>query len=190
MKLVFATNNINKLKEVNEIAKNSGVEFILPPDGFNPEENGQTFEENSYIKAYEAAKLSGQTALADDSGLCVDSLNGAPGLYSARYAPTQQQRIERLLKELSGKDNRNAKFVCCMTLVTPDGETLFQTTGICNGHITDKPDGVNGFGYDPVFIPDNYNITIARMDDSTKNSISHRGNALRQVLEFLSTTNL
>lgn len=187
MEIVFATNNINKLKEVNEIAKVSGVKFILPPEGFKPDETGSTFAENSYIKAADAAKLSGKTALADDSGLCVDALNGAPGLYSARYAETQELRIQRLLRELADKPNRNAQFVCCMTLVTPDGQILNQTTGYCKGHITDSPRGVNGFGYDPVFIPKDYNITIAEMDEQTKNQISHRGNALRQMLTYLSS---
>ena len=189
MEIVFATNNINKLKEVNEIAQNSGITFILPPDSFNPEETGTTFAENSYIKASEAAKLSGKIALADDSGLCVNVLNGAPGLYSARYAETQQLRIKRLLNELAGEKDRQAQFVCCMTLVAPVGEILYQTTGYCKGHIAHAPSGTHGFGYDPIFIPDNYTITIAQMDDETKNNISHRGNALKQVLKFLSNTN-
>ena len=94
MKIVFATGNAHKLQEVNDIAKGSGVEFILPPKDFNPIENGTTFEENSYIKALEASKLSGMIALADDSGLCVEALNDAPGIYSARYAETPQARID------------------------------------------------------------------------------------------------
>ncbi len=190
MEIVFATNNINKLKEVNEIAEGSGISFILPPEGFNPEETGSTFAENSYIKAAAAAKLSGKVSLADDSGLCVEALNGAPGLYSARYAETRTLRIERLLKELSNISNRNAQFICCMTLVSPDGQVLNRTTGFCKGHITNAPHGNNGFGYDPVFVPENYNITIAEMNETDKNNISHRGNALRQMINYILNTNL
>ena len=185
MEIVFATNNINKLKEVNEIAKVSGVKFILPPEGFNPDETGSTFAENSYIKAADAAKLSGKTALADDSGLCVDALNGAPGLYSARYADTQELRIQRLLRELADKPNRNAQFVCCMTLVTPDGQILNQTTGYCKGHITDSPRGVNGFGYDPVFFIDEAGMISAELPEGEKDRYSHRGKAARLMKMLL-----
>ncbi len=185
MEIVFATNNLHKLEEVNQISAGRGVTFILPPSGFNPIENGSTFEENSYIKAKEAAILSGKLALADDSGLCVDALNGLPGLYSARYAETQELRIKKLLCELKDINNRAAKFVCCMTLVNPNGEILYQTKGYCYGKITHSPKGLNGFGYDPIFLPDNYNETIAELPEDVKNTISHRFNALKQVLTFL-----
>ena len=185
MKIVFATGNPHKLQELQQIAGDCGIEFILPPSDFNPIENGKTFEENSYIKALEAAKLSGITALADDSGLCVEALNGAPGIFSARYAETQQKRIDKLLTNLQNEHNRMAKFVCVMTLVSPNGEIIFQTKGECNGYITDKQAGTNGFGYDPIFCPEGYDLTIAQLSDEEKNAISHRGNALRKVLEFL-----
>lgn len=184
-KIVFATGNPHKLQEIQQIAGDCKIEFVLPPDNFNPIENGKTFEENSYIKAYEAARLSGITALADDSGLCVEALGGEPGIYSARYAETPQKRIDKLLNNLKGKQNRNAKFVCAMTLVSPDGKTVFQTTGECKGYITEKQAGTNGFGYDPVFRPNGFEINIAEMTDEEKNAISHRGNALRKVLEFI-----
>lgn len=135
MKIVFATGNPHKLQEVNDIAKGSGVEFILPPKGFDPIEDGTTFEENSYIKAKDAARLSGMLALADDSGLCAEALDGAPGIYSARYADTPQARIDKLLNAMSDKENRKAKFVCAMTIANPDGEILFQTRGECHGEI-------------------------------------------------------
>ena len=183
--IVFATGNPHKLQEIKQIAGDCGVEFILPPEGFNPDETGKTFEENSYIKAYEAAKLSGMTALADDSGLCVDALDGAPGIYSARYAETQQKRIEKLLDALKEEENRKAKFVCAMTLVSPEGNVIFQTIGECRGNITEKPSGTNGFGYDPIFKPEGFDVTIAQLSDIEKNAISHRGNALRKVLAFI-----
>ena len=109
--IVFATGNAHKLQEINEIAQGSDIEFILPPEGFNPIEDGKTFEENSLIKAREAARVSGNVSLADDSGLCVEALGGAPGIHSARYAQTAQARIDKLLGVLKDETNRKAKFV-------------------------------------------------------------------------------
>lgn len=185
IKIVFATGNGHKLKEINEIAFGSGIEFILPPEGFDPLENGKTFEENSYIKAKDAAILSNNIALADDSGLCVEALNGEPGLYSARYAPTAQERIDKLLKNLANTANRKAKFVCAMTLVDNNGNILNQVIGECHGNIAIKQFGTNGFGYDPVFIADGYDITIAQMPESLKNTISHRSIALNKMIKYI-----
>lgn len=149
-KLVFATSNPHKLQEIKDIAGDINIEFLLPPNGFDPIENGTTFEENSYIKAKEAAKLSGIVALADDSGLCVEALDGAPGIYSARYADTPQARINKLLNAMNKNENRRAKFVCAMTLVSPDGEIIFQTRGECHGNIAYKQAGTNGFVLDTI----------------------------------------
>mgnify|MGYP000596413214 FL=1 len=189
-KLVFATSNPHKLQEIKDIAGDINIEFLLPPNGFDPIENGTTFEENSYIKAKEAAKLSGIVALADDSGLCVEALDGAPGIYSARYADTPQARINKLLNAMNKKGNRRAKFVCAMTLVSPDGEIIFQTRGECHGNIAYKQAGTNGFGYDPIFLVGNGSTTMAELSETEKNKISHRGQALRNVLEFLKDTNI
>lgn len=185
MKIVFATGNPHKLNEVNEIVKNSGIEFILPPNNFNPVENGKSFEENSLIKAKEAYRLSGMMSLADDSGLCVEALNGAPGLYSARYAGTQDEKIAKLLSELKDKKDRSAKFVCCMTLLDNNGNMIFQTTGECQGSIIETPKGINGFGYDPIFKVNGYNISMAEMSEEEKNIISHRAKALQKVVFFI-----
>lgn len=189
-KLVFATSNPHKLQEIKDIACDINIEFLLPPNEFDPIENGTTFEENSYIKAKEAAKLSGIVALADDSGLCVEALDGAPGIYSARYADTPQARINKLLNAMNQKENRRAKFVCAMTLVSPDGEIIFQTRGECHGNIAYKQAGTNGFGYDPIFLIGNGSTTMAELSETEKNKISHRGQALRNVLEFLKDTNI
>lgn len=189
-KLVFATSNPHKLQEIKDIAGDINIEFLLPPNGFDPIENGTTFEENSYIKAKEAAKLSGIVALADDSGLCVEALDGAPGIYSARYADTPQARINKLLNAMNKKENRRAEFVCAMTLVSPDGEIIFQTRGECHGNIAYKQAGTNGFGYDPIFLVGNGSTTMAELSETEKNKISHRGQALRNVLEFLKDTNI
>ena len=185
MKITFATGNPHKLQEIKEIAGDTKFEFVLPPEGFDPIENGTTFEENSLIKAREAARLSGMISLADDSGLCVEALNGEPGIRSARYAETPQKRIDKLLDAIKNSNNRKAKFVCAMTLVSPSGEILFQTRGECNGEIARKQFGTNGFGYDPVFIVKDTNKTMAEMSENDKNLISHRGKALRNILKYL-----
>lgn len=184
-KIVFATGNAHKVEEVNAISAGSGVVFILPPKGFDPLENGKTFEQNSYIKALEASKISNMMSLADDSGLCVEALNGEPGIYSARYDVTAQKRIDKLLRNLADSGNRNAKFVCAMTLVDAKGNLLHQVTGECKGKIAKVQSGINGFGYDPIFIPDGYDCTIADMPEELKNQISHRAKALRLMLDYL-----
>ena len=190
--IVFATGNAHKLQEIQEIAKNTDIEFILPNEGFNPIEIGKTFEENSLIKAMDAARVSHKISLADDSGLCVDALNGAPGIHSARYAETPQARIDKLLNAINGETNRDAKFVCAMTLVDENGKILFKTRGECLGKIAEKQSGQNGFGYDPVFLTKDtdYTKTMAEMSEEEKNKISHRGRALRKVLAYLQVKNL
>src|SRR5574344_1526816 len=182
-KIVFATGNEHKLEEVQAIAKLNSfdVSFVMPDKGFNPEENGKTFYENALIKAKEANKLTGKPSLADDSGLCVDFLNGAPGLYSARYAGTQKEKIKKLLDELKDVpyEKRGAKFVCAMVLLDKDGEKIISVEGECNGKIIFEPKGEGGFGYDPIFEIDGYNKTMSEVSDTVKNSISHRANALK-----------
>lgn len=185
MKIVLASSNAHKVKEINEIVAGSGLEFILPPDCFDPIEDGKTFEENSLIKAKAAWELSKTWALADDSGLCINALGGAPGIYSARYAETPAKRIERVLKEMEDKTDRNAHFACCMTLINPNGEIEFSTTGICEGSITREARGDNGFGYDPIFLVKGDTRTIAELSEDEKNQISHRSIALRRVIEHL-----
>ena len=185
IKIVFATGNPHKLQEINEISKGSGIEFILPPVGFDPDETGSTFEENSFIKAKEAALLSKCIALADDSGLCVEALNGEPGIHSARYADTPQARIDKLLGNLTDVANRKAKFVCAMTLVDEFGNILDKEIGECYGEIATEQSGTNGFGYDPVFLVDGYGVTMAEMSEDLKNTISHRANALSKIISFI-----
>lgn len=190
VKIVFATGNPHKLQEINEISKGSGVEFILPPAGFNPIENGTTFEENSFIKAKEAARLSHCISLADDSGLCVEALNGEPGIFSARYDSTPQKRIDKLLNNLAPFGNRSAKFVCAMTLVDEFGQILDKEIGECCGQIAKTQSGHNGFGYDPIFIPNGYEITVAEMSEELKNTISHRSIALNKILEYIKNSQI
>lgn len=201
MKIVLGSSNPHKVKEINEIVsyflplleerdgvrchKLGKITFILPPKGFDPDETGTTFAENSLIKAKAAWELSHDWSLADDSGLCIDALGGKPGIYSARYAETAPKRIERVLKELDGVNNRKAHFICSMTLIDPDGEVAFSCEGVCEGQIIKEAKGTNGFGYDPIFMPDGYDKTIAELPEDEKNRISHRSKALGQILEYL-----
>ena len=187
MKIVLASSNKHKVQEINDIVQSFGlnIEFILPPSDFDPDENGKTFEENSYIKAIEAWKLSKTWVLADDSGLCIDALGGKPGIYSARYAETPALRIERVLKELDGVKDRNAHFSCAMTLINPQGEVEYKCQGVCEGSIINEAKGTNGFGYDPIFLVKGDIRTMAELSEDEKNQLSHRSVALRNVLEYL-----
>ena len=190
MEITLGTGNEHKVFEINTIVKAKGykdISFVPVKGKFNPDEDGETFEENSLIKARAGAKLSNYLTLADDSGLCIDALNGAPGLYSARYAGNQDEKIARILKELDGVENRKAKFVCYMTLVDGEGKIIHKTCGECCGQIIKERKGVNGFGYDPIFLPDGFDITMAEMSEEAKNEISHRGRALTRMLEFISS---
>ena len=196
MEIVLGSSNPHKVKEINEITERylsqrnaetvgkDKVKFILPPEGFDPDETGKTFAENSLIKAKAAWELSHDWSLADDSGLCIDALDGKPGIYSARYAETPQKRIERVLKELEGVNERRAHFICSMTLINPDGKVALSCEGICEGQIIKEGKGTNGFGYDPIFLPDGYNQTIAELPEDEKNRISHRYKALKKVLDY------
>ena len=197
-KIIFATGNAHKLEELIAITKlvtgkENFIEFSTPPAPFDPDENGKTFEANSLIKAKEANKLTHIMTLADDSGLCVDALDGRPGLHSARYAPTQDEKIEKLLDEMKNKENRRAKFICAMTLLDQNGNVLCQEIGECHGKIAQNRAGSNGFGFDPIFIPDeeqskiDEKLTLAQMSDTQKNTISHRANALKKIIKYLET---
>jgi len=192
MKLCLATKNPGKLKELVKIAQEfdetKDLELVLAPPEFDPEETGSTFIENAIIKAREAARLSGLTAVADDSGLCVDALGGRPGVLSARYSEGDEAKgREKLLAELKdvplGK--RTAAFVCAMALSNPDGSIKLQVQKDWQGSICTTEKGNNGFGYDPIFLPNGLNITSAEMSPEDKNRLSHRGQAWRAVLANL-----
>lgn len=191
LKIVLATSNPHKVEEINAITEGLGIEFVLPAEGFDPVEDGDTFEANALIKAVEANKLTQMPTLADDSGLCVDALDGAPGLHSARYADTQGDKIEKLLGALKDvpKDKRSAKFVCAMVLLDANGEVLFSGRGECFGEIGFERRGENGFGYDPIFIVKGGDLAMAELSEDEKNKISHRGLALQKVINFIKSSN-
>lgn len=180
---VLASKNKNKIKEMQNIFKDYQLEIISPPDDFNPEETGATFEENAIIKAKEAAKLCKKPALADDSGLAIEALKGAPGVYSARFEETNEKRIAKVLKMMENKQNKKAKFVCAMAFVNEKGEVIFKTTGECHGEITTSAKGNQGFGYDPIFFIPSQNKTMAELSMDKKNQISHRSIALKGMVE-------
>lgn len=191
--IVMASHNQHKIKEIEAITQKFGMPVIsrdaagVPP--VEIVENGETFEENSLKKAQEIQKLCGRITLADDSGLEVDYLGGAPGVYSARFAGedgNDAKNNEKLLKLLDGlkKDDRKAKFVSVITMVFPDGEVL-TARGECPGRIITAPAGENGFGYDPLFVPDGYDKTFAQLTAEEKNRISHRAKALEKLEQLL-----
>ena len=193
MKFLIASNNAHKIKELNDILNALGVETVKPKDlGIccEVEETGTTFEENAMLKAKNGYLLSSLPTIADDSGLAVDALNGRPGIYSARYAgedATDGQKIEKLLGELDGVKDRGAKFVSAVAFYC--GDESFTVLGECKGSIATEPKGENGFGYDPVFVPEGYTESYAQISSEEKNRISHRARALvkfkEKITEYL-----
>ena len=195
MKIVVATKNAHKVKELSKLMNLNGIEFVpMTEIGFDGEieENGKTFEENAMIKAKFICDKFGVPAISDDSGICVDALLGAPGIYSARYASVDGQNssdaenITKLLSELSktGSNNRNASFVCAMAFCSPDNQS-FTVTGKCDGYITQGVDGNGGFGYDPIFYSNDLEKTFGKATDEEKNKVSHRSRAASLMCEKL-----
>ena len=190
MTIVLATRNPGKICEIEALL--TGLRFATAasfPGCPEPEESGHTFEENALIKARAVAGFTGKTALADDSGLEVDALGGAPGVHSARYASataSDRDNMHRLLEALAdvADGDRTARFRCVMAVVAPDGRT-WTSDGLCEGRILREPRGESGFGYDPLFVPAGYESTFAELDARTKNRISHRAMALRRIAEIL-----
>lgn len=185
--IVFATNNAHKLEEVQKALPSVEVKSLKAVnfEGEIPEDY-ETLEENSAQKADFITEHTGLDCFADDTGLEVEALNGAPGVYSARYAGehgNSEANMEKLLSELEGNSNRNAQFRTVVTL-NLDGKQ-YQFEGICKGTITTEKHGDKGFGYDPIFIPEGYSKTFAELDMSVKNAISHRGLAVRKLVDFL-----
>lgn len=191
-KVIFATSNDGKMREIKEILKNLDIELLsLKEAGLDPdiEENGVTFEENAIIKAKQVMELTGEIVLADDSGIEVDYLDKAPGVYSARflgedtpYSIKNQYIIDQLVK--AKDEERTARFVCVIACALPNGEIVTQRATI-EGTIAKEIAGVNGFGYDPIFYVPEYNCTTAEMSSELKNEISHRGKALNAMREEL-----
>lgn len=188
--IIFASHNKGKIAEIKQILNPLGIHVISSDDVDLPdvEETGTTFEENAALKATTIAKIKGVPCIADDSGLCVTALNGRPGVYSARYAPNRDfdKAMDKLLLEIqeTNSQDRTAYFACVLVLAYPDGE--YQSfEGRVDGKIAFDKHGNNGFGFDPVFIPDGYDKTFAELGSEIKNKISHRGRALEKFTQYI-----
>ena len=193
MKVVLASKNQHKLVEISKITEKFGFDLVLQSElgvDIDVEETGSTFEENSFLKAEAVMKATGLPALADDSGIAVDALNGEPGIYSARYGFDDSLddwgRLQLLLKntEQVPDGQRQAQFVCVITMVTPEGQTI-QARGEIHGELLREPRGENGFGYDPIFYYPPAGMSTAEMSPEEKNKVSHRGNALQVFYQKL-----
>ncbi len=193
MRIVLASKNNHKLKEINRITEKFGIELVLQSQlgvDLDVEETGTTFEENSLLKAKAVMEATGLPALADDSGIAVDALNGEPGIYSARYGFDESLddmgRVNLLLKNMENvpDGSRQAKFVCVITLVMPDGNVI-QTRGEVHGELTHEVKGSGGFGYDPIFYYPPYGKTFGESTEEEKNQVSHRAEALKLLNEKL-----
>ena len=192
MRIVIATGNKDKVREINEILKGTEFDAVSMKEiGIDPEiiEDADSFEGNALIKARTVHELTKEYVMADDSGLCIDALNGAPGIYSARFCGEDSnyeekfKKIFEMLKDVP-EEKRTAQFVCAIAVVRPDGSS-FTVRGECHGILHEKPMGEGGFGYDPIFYVPEFGMTTAQMTKDQKNSISHRGKALRAMVDKL-----
>jgi XTP/dITP diphosphohydrolase len=195
-RLLLATRNAGKIRELHALLAPARLELTTlanHPEAPDVEETGESFEANARLKASAAAKATGLWALGEDSGLEVDALGGAPGIRSARYAGQHgddEANNERLLRELGGKSDRSARYVCALALARPDGEVVAITRGVCEGEITEEPRGTGGFGYDPLFIAHGQRVTNAELIPEEKDALSHRGAAVRTLLPLLAVHGL
>ena len=180
-KLVIASGNAGKVREFQHLLAGLNLAIEAQPDGLEVEETGSTFAENARLKAVAVASATGCWALADDSGLSVHALAGAPGVHSARYASSDAARIARLLQELEGATDRSAEFCAALAVADPSGSVRLEVEGRCAGLIRPTPRGSGGFGYDPVFFVPHTGLTYAEMDKGLKSEIGHRGRAFAQL---------
>ncbi|KUK56330.1 MAG: Non-canonical purine NTP pyrophosphatase [Atribacteria bacterium 34_128] len=189
LEILIATNNLGKVKEIKDILDSPEIKIITMKDFPHLpkiEEDGKTYQENAFKKAREISEYTGKICLADDSGLEIDYLKGKPGIYSSRWGNSDEERINKVLNLLENIpiNKRNAKFVCVVVLVFPDGK-IYTVKEECKGSITFSPKGEYGFGYDPIFLVPGYNKTFAELGDKIKNKISHRGKAMRRMVEII-----
>ena len=183
--LYLASKNLGKISEYQKLLSGVNCQLALQPDSIDVVETGKTFRENAVKKACEVSKKLNNYAIADDSGLCIEALNGSPGIYSSRYADNDKDRIKRVLSELEGVHDRNAYFLANVCLATPDGEIILDIEEKCFGTILTGTRGTNGFGYDPIFEEFSSRLTFAEMSNDIKDSLSHRGKALAKLIPEL-----
>jgi len=189
LEILIATNNLGKVKEIKDILSNSKIKILTMKDFSHLpkiEEDGKTYQENAFKKAGKISEYTGKICLADDSGLEIDYLKGKPGIYSSRWGNSDEGRINKVLRLLKDVpiNKRNAKFVCAAVLVFPNGK-IYMVKEECKGNITFNPKGEHGFGYDPIFMVPEYNKTFAELGDKIKNQISHRGKAMRKMIDII-----
>ncbi len=183
--LYLASKNLGKISEYKKLLSDVNCQLALQPDSIDIVESGKTFKENAVKKASEVSKKLNHFAIADDSGLCIEALNGSPGIYSSRYADNDRDRIKRVLSELEGIDNRNAYFIANVCVATPKGEIILDIEEKCFGTILSDTRGTNGFGYDPIFEEFSSRLTFAEMPNDIKDNLSHRGKAIAKLIPEL-----
>ena len=183
--LYLASKNLGKISEYKKLLSDVNCQLALQPDSIDVVESGKTFRENAVKKACEVSKKLNNYAIADDSGLCIEALNGSPGIYSSRYADNDKDRIKRVLSELEGINNRNAYFIANVCVATPEGEIILDIEAKCFGTILSSARGTNGFGYDPIFEELSSRLTFAEMPNDIKDNLSHRGKAIARLIPEL-----
>ena len=183
--LYLASKNSGKISEYQKLLSDINCQLALQPDSIDVVETGKTFRENAAKKAFEVSKKLNNYAIADDSGLCIEALNGNPGIYSSRYADNDKDRIKRVLSELEGVHDRNAYFVANVCVATPDGEIILDIEEKRFGTILLRTRGSNGFGYDPIFEENSSRLTFAEMSNDMKDNLSHRGQAINKLIPEL-----
>ncbi len=184
-KLFLASKNKGKIEEYKKLLLNVNCQLYLQPESIEVEENGITFKENAIRKASEVSKKTRSYALADDSGICINALDGKPGIYSSRYAENDKKRIERVLSELQGEENRGAFFIANVCVCSPTGNVILESEAKCFGNIILSPRGNNGFGYDPIFEELSSKLTFSEMNNDLKDKFSHRGKAVKKIIPQL-----
>ena len=184
-KLYIASKNQGKIYEYKKLLSKVNCQLLLQPEEIEIKEDGLTFKDNAIKKATEVSKKTKNFAIADDSGICIESLDGKPGIYSSRYAENDQKRIERVLNELDGVENRSAFFIANICVCSPEGKVILESEAKCFGNIILNPRGNSGFGYDPIFEESSSKLTFAEMNNNIKDSFSHRGRALKKIIPQL-----
>ncbi len=183
--LFLASKNKGKIEEYKKLLAGVNCKLLLQPESLEVEEDGLTFRDNAIKKASEVSRKTNNFSIADDSGICIEALGGKPGIYSSRYAENDQKRIERVLRELDGVQNRSAFFIANICVCSPNGEVIIESEAKCHGKIILNPRGISGFGYDPIFEESSTRLTFAEMNNDIKDSCSHRGKALKKIIPDL-----
>ena len=183
--LYLASKNKGKIEEYKKLLAGVNCKLLLQPETLEVEEDGLTFRDNAIKKASEVSRKTNNFSIADDSGICIEALDGKPGIYSSRYAENDEKRIERVLKELDGVQNRSAFFIANICVCSPNGEVIIESEAKCHGNIILNPRGKGGFGYDPIFEEISTRLTFAEMNNDIKDSCSHRGKALKKIIPDL-----